>query len=253
VSSATWEVRRPQEKLTVFIEAIVATWTRPDVLFLAGLSLLLTFLWRVPFLGMIFYPFRLLNTFVHELSHGFAALITGGRFDRFVVHPNREGLAHIRGGNRFIVVSAGYLGPALFGGALILLSATEIAVQTILLGLGLGLAIACMLFVRNVFGFATGLLLAASLAAAGWFLADRAATFLFALLAMQMPLAAANSLIDLVRISMGPPGREQLSDAQVMARVTHIPAVVWALLWLVIAVVIVVVTVTIAYGDTYLL
>jgi hypothetical protein len=237
----------------VFVEAIIATWTRPDVLFLAGLSLLLTFLWRVPVVGMLFYPFRLLNTFIHELSHGFAALLTGGRFDRFVVHPNREGLAHIRGGNRFIVVSAGYLGPAIFGGALILLSATEVAVQSILLGLGVGLALACLFFVRNFFGFAAGLLLAASLAAAGWFLADRAATFLFALLAMQMPLAAANSLVDLVRLSVGPVRREQLSDAQVMARDTHIPAVVWALLWLTIAVAIVVVTVTVAYSNTYLL
>ncbi len=237
----------------MFVDAIVATWGRPDVLFLAGLSLLLTFLWRVPVVGMIFYPLRLLNTFVHELSHGLAALLTGGRFERFVVHPNREGLAHIRGGSRFIVVSAGYLGPALFGGGLILLTATSVSVQTILLGLGAALALACLLFVRNLFGFAAGLLLAASLAAAGWYLSDRAASFLFALLAMQLPLAAANSLVDLVRISAGPARSDQLSDAQVMARDTGVPAIFWALLWLLVALVIVVVTVTIAYGDTYLL
>lgn len=237
----------------MFVDDVIATWTRPDVLFLAGLSLLLTFLWRIPVLGMLFYPLRLLNTFVHELSHGLAALLTGGRFERFVVHPNREGLAHIRGGNRFLVVSAGYLGPALFGGGLILLSATSVAVQSILLGLGAGLAVACLLFVRNFFGLAAGLLLAAGLAAAGWYLADRAATFLFALLAMQMPLAAANSLVDLVRISAGPSRRDQLSDAQVMARDTGVPAIVWALLWLLVALVIVVVTVTVAYRDTYLL
>lgn len=237
----------------MFVDDIITTWTRPDVLFLAGLSLLLTLLWRAPVVGMLFYPFRLLNTFVHELSHGLAALLTGGRFERFVVHPNREGLAHIRGGNRFLVVSAGYLGPALFGGGLILLSATTLAVTSILIGLGAALAVACLVFVRNLFGFAAGLMLAVSLGAAGWYLSEQAAAFLFALLAMQMPLAAANSLVDLLRISAGPVRRDQLSDAQVLARDTGIPAVVWALLWLLFAVAVVVLTVTVAYRDTYLL
>lgn len=223
------------------------------MLLLAGVSLFLTLLWRVPGLGLLFYPFRLLNTFVHELSHGLAAVVTGGQFERFVVYPNREGLAHIRGGVRFVVVSAGYLGPALFGGALILLSATSVAVQTILLSLAIGLAVVCLLFVRNLFGFVAGLLLALSLAAAGWYLPEQPATVLFALLAMQLPLAAVNSLVDLLRLSMGQGRANQLSDAQVMARDTHIPAIMWALLWFLIALGIVVVTVTLAYRDTYLL
>ncbi|HMQ31670.1 MAG TPA: M50 family metallopeptidase [Chloroflexaceae bacterium] len=233
-------------------DAIIATWSRQDVLFLAGLSFFFTLLWHLPVVGLLFYPFRLLNTFVHELSHGLAAILTGGQFLRFVVHPNRDGLALTRGGSRFVVVSAGYLGPAVFGGALILLSATGLAVTTILLGLGGALALLCLGFVRNLFGFTAGLLLALGLGLAGWYLPERQATLLFALLAMQLPMDAVNSLVDLIRLSLRPARGGQLTDAQVMARDTRIPAVLWALLWLLTALAIVVLTVAVAFRDTYL-
>lgn len=38
------------------------------------------------------YPFRLFGTFVHELSHGLAAVATGGEFQRFSVQPDVSGL-----------------------------------------------------------------------------------------------------------------------------------------------------------------
>jgi Peptidase M50B-like len=236
----------------MLLDDIIYTWSRPDVLLLAGVSLFLTLLWRAPVVGLLFYPFRLLNTFVHELCHGVAAMLTGGSFERFAVFSNREGLAHVRGGSRLIVASAGYLGSALFGGALILLSATELAVQTILISMGAGLAVVCLLFVRNPFGFLMGLLLAAGLGAAGWYLPDQPATVLFALLAIQLPLESANSLIDLVRLSVIPPRSDQLSDAQYLAKHTHIPALIWALLWFATALAIMVVTVTLAFRDRYL-
>ncbi|WP_129670802.1 M50 family metallopeptidase [Candidatus Chloroploca sp. Khr17] len=230
------------------LDAIITTWSQPEVLTLAGLSLLLAVLWRVPILGWLFYPLRLLDTFVHEMSHGLAAIMTGGCFERFVVYPNREGLAHIRGGTRFVVVSAGYLGPALLGGALILLSATDLAEPTILMGLGIGLALLCLGFVRNLFGFVAGLLLAASLIAAGWYLPPQPASWLFLLLMMHLPLTSANSLIDLIRLSARRSPREQRTDAEVLAEMTHLPALVWALLWFLLALIIVVVTVTVAWS-----
>jgi hypothetical protein len=237
----------------MILDAIITTWSRHDVLLVAGASLLSVLLWRVPLLGLLFYPFRLLNTFIHELGHGLAAVLTGGRFERFVVYPNFEGLALIRGGNRLLVVSAGYLGSALFGGALILLSATTLAERTLLLGLGAFLGLLCLSFVRNGFGFLSGLLLAAGLGAAGWYLDDSPATLLFALLALQMPLAATLSIVDLLRLSVRAPRAGRLSDAEVLAQQTRIPALFWALLWFLCAVAIVLLTVTAAYSDRPLL
>ena len=41
-----------------------------------------------PWITWLAYPFRLLVTLVHELSHGLAALATGGYFRNFVVFSN---------------------------------------------------------------------------------------------------------------------------------------------------------------------
>ncbi|PDW04949.1 M50 family metallopeptidase [Candidatus Viridilinea mediisalina] len=234
------------------LDIILTTWTRPDILLLTAGALGSTLLWRVPLLGWLFYPFRLLNTFVHELSHGLAAILTGGRFERFVVYANMEGLALIRGGNRVIIASAGYLGAALFGGLLILLTATPLAEQSLLLGLGASLGLLCLLFVRNLFGWLAGMLLAAALGAAGWWLDSQAAMLLLALLALQMPLAAIHSLIDLMRIAVRRARPGYLSDAHLLARHTRIPAPLWATLWFLMALAIVVVTVAVAYHDRLL-
>ncbi|MFV9503954.1 MAG: M50 family metallopeptidase [Oscillochloridaceae bacterium umkhey_bin13] len=235
------------------LDPIIATWSRPDIVLVTLFALSTTLLWRVPLIGMLFYPFRLLNTFIHELGHGFAALLTGGSFERFIVRPDMSGLALIRGGNLLVVASAGYVGAALFGGFLILLSATDLATQTILLGLGLGLGLLCLLFVRNGFGVLAGLLLAASLGAAGWYFNDGVATLLVAVLALQMPLAAMHSLIDLLRRSVRRPQDGQVSDAELLAERTRVPALIWATLWLFSALAIMVLTVTFAYHDTVLL
>jgi len=85
---------------------------------LAGLALLLIGLWQVPWLGGAVYPFRVFGTFVHELSHGLAAIATGGDFVRFAVSPDLSGVAHSAGGWRVVVASAGYIGSAVFGGVL---------------------------------------------------------------------------------------------------------------------------------------
>ena len=62
-------------------------WRWRKVFGLLLLATILIVLWRIPGLGWLAYPFRLFGTFVHELSHGLAALGTGGSFRRFVVHP----------------------------------------------------------------------------------------------------------------------------------------------------------------------
>src|SRR5690348_6920651 len=97
---------------------VLATFGRRDVIFIVGLGFLSVLLWNVPVLKLLFYPFRILNVFIHELSHGFAAAMTGGKFQRFVILPDL-GIAFSGGGMQWIVLSAGYLGSALFGGFLV--------------------------------------------------------------------------------------------------------------------------------------
>lgn len=222
----------------------LASWRHREVLTVLGLGLLTVLLWRLPVVGLIFYPFRLFGTFVHELSHGLTAIATGGAFRRFIVNPDFSGTAWSAGGIKWLVTSAGYIGTALAGGFLTLLSARGVSARRVLVGLGILLGLLCLLFVRNVFGVVTGLLIAGAL-----FLAGRLprlwADGLLLLLAVQLILNGFDSLWDLVLLSTQRP--QTLTDAQIMASATGIPAIVWAVLWSCIAGAVLWVTLRVAY------
>lgn len=204
-------------------------WRQREVMLVLALGLISLFLWRIPFLGVFFYPFHLFGTFVHEISHGMAAVATGGDFQRFAVNPDLSGTAQSRGGVQWIISSAGYVGSAIFGGLLVVLSAWGAPARSVLFWLGMTLGLLCLLFVRNFFGIFTGLAIAASLVFAGQRLNSLWADGLLLFLAVQMMLNAMNSLFDLVLLATSAP--RVTTDAVIMANATGIPAVIWAVLW----------------------
>jgi hypothetical protein len=226
---------------------VISTFGRRDVLLIVGLAFVSVLLWNIPLIKLFFYPFRVLNVFVHELSHGFAAAMSGGRFDRFVVNPEISGAAYRYGGAHLIVAPAGYLGAALFGAFLILLSATSISARAILMGMSILLALACLFFVANCFGYVAGWGLSALLFYVGWQLDDSGAAAVLLFLAVQLILASFESLFVLLDLSRR--GRGRGSDAEKMEAITGIPAASWALLWCFAAVAILVWSITVAYRD----
>jgi len=214
---------------------------------LVGLVLLgaaLIVLWQVPYLNFLVYPFRLFGTFVHELSHGIAALVTGGRFERFTVSADLSGLTWSAGGVRWVVSSAGYVGSAIFGGVLILLGAKGVPSHRLLMALGVILGLMCLLFVRNIFGIGTGLALAVVLFFAGRKLRGGSSDFLVLVLALQLVLDGFNSLLNLARLSTG---TSVQTDALSMTQATGVPAIVWAIVWTGISVAILAFTLHLAY------
>lgn len=194
------------------------------------LALVLIVLWRVPWLGWLVYPFRLFGTFVHELSHGLAAVATGGDFQRFSVQPDLSGLAWSAGGIRVIVASAGYIGSAIFGGVLIALHTRWLSARTLLLGMAIVFGLLCLLFVRNLFGIATALVLTAAMLYAGLKLAEDWRDTLLKVLALQLILDGYNNLFAV--LSMARAGDSQ-TDAHTMAQLTWLPASFWAVLWII--------------------
>lgn len=211
-------------------------------LLLLGAAILL--LWRVPWLGWLVYPFRVFGTFVHELSHGLAAVLTGGEFQRFTVSADLSGLAWSAGGVRWIVASAGYVGSAVFGGLLVLLAERGVASRTLLLGLGIGLVLLSLLFVRNLFGIAAGVSLGLLLAAAGRLLRGHAADLLLLTLALQSMLDGFNSLLNVFALSArGVAG----TDAHTMAELSGLPAVFWVAAWSLLSAAIVYASLRLAY------
>jgi hypothetical protein len=210
---------------------------------LAGLTTL--FLVLLPWLSGLAYPFRLLLTIVHELGHGVAALLTGGEFIRFVIFPNGAGLATTAGGWRWVVVPAGYVGGALFGAVLIGLGRSH---RWSRVTLGLIGAVMVLLSLRygipSIWGHGvldgllttlSGMLLGgfflwvALKATPGWII------FLLHLVAIQAGVTAFSDLMTVLGLSLhffNAPA----NDAQTMAELTFIPAIIWALLWVIVAV-----------------
>jgi hypothetical protein len=230
------------------IASLFQGWRYQDVLLVLAVAVVTVVLWRVPVIGWLFYPFHIFGTFVHELSHGMAAILTGGEFDRFVVRFDQSGTAWSRGGIGWIITSAGYVGSALFGGVLLVISARDISASQVLMVMGVALGLLCLVFVRNLFGIVAGLVLAGLLVAAGSRLPALWANWLLLFLSVQMIMNALNSVLNLVWLSarMG----DVRTDAQIMQDMTHIPAPIWAVFWALLSLGVLVVSLAIAYRRT---
>ncbi|MBF0501549.1 MAG: M50 family metallopeptidase [Candidatus Riflebacteria bacterium] len=105
----------------------------------------------------IVYPIKILTVFLHELSHGIAALATNGSIDHIEISSNEGGVCFTRGGNRFLILSAGYLGSLIWGAGLLLAAARTRLDREIVAALGGLLVLVTLGLVRSFFGFAFGI------------------------------------------------------------------------------------------------
>jgi len=90
----------------------------------------------IPFGHFALYPFSLFETFVHEACHALAAVVTGGHVDGMNVNWDTSGLTLTRGGWQPAISSAGYLGSALVGAALLLAARRAKRAPAVLLTVG---------------------------------------------------------------------------------------------------------------------
>lgn len=196
-------------------------------LLLAAAVSLLAFL--VPPVGALLLPLRYLNTHLHELGHALVALGTGGSVQHILVFGDGSGVTPVAGGFLPLVASAGYLGAAAAGAAIVLAMRTERGARWALGVTGFALAGSMVLFVRgDLTGVVSGIAWAAALVAASRTLRGSALQFVAGLVGLQQGLNALRSLSDLLQITAL---SERQSDAALMQSATLVPAVVWAALW----------------------
>jgi hypothetical protein len=67
---------------------------------------------RLPYIGV---PFKWLESYFHELSHGLASLLTGGMVSHIQLFPNGAGFCFSQGGWPVVIGFSGYFGAALWG------------------------------------------------------------------------------------------------------------------------------------------
>jgi Peptidase M50B-like len=180
--------------------------------------------WSTPFV----FPLKIFVVFLHELSHGLAAILTGGTIERIELSANEGGLCVTRGGWGFVVTSAGYLGSLLLGAGLLVAGgrARPSAQRAIIAFTGVTVLVVTLLFVRTLFGFAWGLATGFVLVAVARYFGAGVSVFLLRLLGVTSCLYAIWDIVsDLVLRS------PHESDANALARMTGIPGIVWGVLW----------------------
>jgi len=69
----------------------------------------------IDYLPLINLPFLWSETFFHEISHGMAALLSGGRIHGISLNFNGSGLCTTSGGSHIFISFAGYAGSVLWG------------------------------------------------------------------------------------------------------------------------------------------
>lgn len=175
------------------------------------------------------WPLRVFVVLLHEVSHGLAAVATGGRIVSIELSPAEGGLCTTAGGWPLVIVSAGYLGSALFGAFFLVLGfrgrprAHRVATGL----LGAALVLLTLVWVRSAFGFGYGLAAGVLLLGVARWLPEGASSFVLRLLGVTSLLYAPWDITsDLILRSV------PASDASALARMTGIPALAWGLVWL---------------------
>ncbi len=175
-------------------------------------------------------------TIAHEAAHGFAALISGRRLQGIRLHSDTSGLTvsagRATGPGMVLTAASGYVGPGLLGlGASAMLS-NQRAVG--LLWALLILLALLLIQVRNWFGLWSVLFSATVVFGVTWWLTPQAQSAFAYVLTWFLLLAAPRPVLELQTLRHRTGAR--ISDADQLARLTRVPAIVWVAFFLVVTV-----------------
>lgn len=193
-------------------------------------------------LRFLMYPFNLLATFIHEMSHGLTAATLGGDFKKLVINSDTSGYALYGYNNtmgvfaRATIASAGYMGTAIFGTIMLLFRKKDKFVKVFSILFGAFMILSLIIYIRSWVGLFFALPFSALLLFVGLKSNAEFNKFFYNFLASQIAL---NSLLDIkVLFSVGTKtggvaGMASLqSDAAKVSDLLIFPYWFWAGLWL---------------------
>lgn len=180
-------------------------------------------------------PLEILVVFFHESAHALMTVVTGGKVVAMQVTIERGGEVMSAGGNRFLTLSAGYLGSLLIGAGLLIAGMRSRHDQIILAVVAAFMALATVLFMRNLFGLAYGLGMALLLLGIARFLPALASDYALRLIGVMSLLYVPRDIFsDTIERS------HLRSDARMLAEEFGGGTWLWGGLWLILSVAIVV-------------
>lgn len=189
----------------------------------------ITLLWNT----VVMIPLKLFVVFMHEVSHGLAAIATGGEIVTIEVNQNQGGMALTKGGSRFWTLTAGYLGSLLWGGIILLLAARTHLDKGISMVIGFGMIVISIGFGSDVFTYLYGIGFGVVLILFGIFLPEVVNDWMLRIIGVTSCLYA------ILDIKSDVLDRSHLrSDARMLSEEIGVFSTeVWGILWIFIAIV----------------
>ncbi|MBA6296527.1 M50 family metallopeptidase [Colwellia sp. MB02u-9] len=177
---------------------------------------------QLPFISI---PFKWLESYFHEISHGLTALLTGGSIVQIQLFPNGAGLCTTRGGSAFFISLMGYGGAILWGSLIFYLASSHRKTAHIFSILLIGLlASSILLWVRDLLTlFIVVVLLMLVIAQ----LKYSSQKHLQTLLQLTGLLVLINSLMSPLYLLDG----QAKGDGAALANMTFIPEMIWVVIW----------------------
>ena len=177
---------------------------------------------QLPFISI---PFKWLESYFHEISHGLTAILTGGSIVKIQLFPNGAGLCTTRGGSAFFISLMGYGGAILWGSLIFYIASTHQKVALVFSVLLVGLLASSILFwVRDLLTLFIVLILLALVIAK-----IKYSSYKYLQKALQVTglLVLINSLMSPLYLLDG----QARGDGAALADLTFIPEVIWVAIW----------------------
>ncbi len=186
--------------------------------------------WEYP----ILYPLKLLVVFFHESSHALATVLTGGTVKELVINQQQGGYVISQGGNRFIILSAGYIGSLLWGVVIYVASVKSHYDKVIMTVLGISIIIITVVLSSSIFSWLFGLLSGGIMLLMAKYLAEQYNDFALRLIGLTSMMYAP---LDIYSDTIS---RSHLqSDAYLLADYTGGTTLLWGSLWIIISVMVI--------------
>lgn len=180
---------------------------------------------------VVLYPLKIFVVFMHEVSHGLAAYLTGGKIVEIEINPQQGGHALTKGGNRFLILTAGYLGSLIWGGVILLMAARTHFDKAVSVLIGIGMVGITIGFGSDTFTYLFGVGFGVALIAIGLFLPEAANDWILRI------IGTTSCLYAILDIKSDVLDRSHLrSDARMLAELTNLPTLFWGVVWIIIAV-----------------
>ncbi|KUO62433.1 hypothetical protein APF79_07975 [bacterium BRH_c32] len=178
----------------------------------------------------LFFPIKVISILFHELSHGFAAILSGGVVSSIAIEESLDGVTQISGGHDLFIAFSGYSGSILFGMIIFYSALKSKKKNFVLIVVGVLLFISTVNLIEGFIGVFTGISYSIIFIILGILEYGFIKYFARFLGLVILTYSAADIIIDLI-IS-----NNQVNDAIILSVITDVSPIVWGLLFFVLSV-----------------